>query len=37
VVTTGSSTYAQLADTRPDHILRRFADLVTVVRNGAEG
>jgi phosphoglycolate phosphatase len=36
VVTTGSSTYAQLVDAHPDHVLSRFSDLVGVVRNGAE-
>jgi len=35
VVTTGSSTPEELAAARPDHFLRRFADLVGVVRNGA--
>ena len=34
VVTTGSSTPEELQAARPDHFLRRFADLVGVVRNG---
>jgi len=37
VVTTGSSSYEQLVDARPDHVLGRFSDLVAVVRNGARG
>ncbi len=37
VVTTGSSSYEQLVDAHPDHVLRRFSDLVGVVRNGARG
>ena len=35
VVSTGSSTYEQLAGSRPDHMLGRFADLVDLVRDGA--
>jgi phosphoglycolate phosphatase len=34
VVTSGSSTYAQLAESKPDHVLQRFSDLVHIVRNG---
>jgi phosphoglycolate phosphatase len=37
VVTTGSSSYEQLVDAHPDHVLDRFSDLVGVVRNGARG
>jgi phosphoglycolate phosphatase len=37
VVTTGSSSYEQLVDAHPDHVLGRFSDLVGVVRNGAHG
>jgi phosphoglycolate phosphatase len=35
VVTTGSSSYEELVNARPDHVLDRFSDLVGVVRNGA--
>ena len=35
VVSTGSSSHAQLVDSHPDHVLARFADLLDVVRNGA--
>jgi phosphoglycolate phosphatase len=35
VVTTGSSSYQQLVDASPDHVLGRFSDLVRLVRNGA--
>jgi phosphoglycolate phosphatase len=35
VLTTGSSTYDQLRDAHPDHMLDRFSDLLEVVRNGA--
>ncbi|HEY0143158.1 MAG TPA: HAD-IA family hydrolase [Thermoanaerobaculia bacterium] len=35
VVATGSSTAGELTAARPDHFLGRFADLVTVVQNGA--
>ncbi|HEY3055551.1 MAG TPA: HAD-IA family hydrolase [Thermoanaerobaculia bacterium] len=35
VVATGSSSYDDLVDARPDYVLRRFSDLVDVVRNGA--
>ena len=35
VVTTGSSSREQLVDAQPDHVLRRFSDLVSLVRNGA--
>jgi phosphoglycolate phosphatase len=31
VVTTGSSSYEQLVDARPDHVLGRFSDLLRVV------
>jgi len=34
-LTTGSSTYDQLRDAHPDHMLERFSDLLDVVRNGA--
>lgn len=34
VVTTGSSSYEQLAGARPDYILDRFSDLVHIVRSG---
>jgi phosphoglycolate phosphatase len=37
VVTTGSSSYEELVDAHPDHVLDRFSDLVGVVRNGARG
>ena len=37
VVTTGSSSYEQLVDAHPDHVLDRFSDLVGVVRKGASG
>ncbi|GAC1400551.1 MAG: phosphoglycolate phosphatase [Thermoanaerobaculia bacterium] len=36
VVTTGSSSYEQLVDAHPDHVLTRFSDLVRLVRNGAD-
>lgn len=36
VVPTGSSTSDQLRAARPDHYLERFADLLRIVRNGAE-
>lgn len=36
VVTTGSSSYEQLVDAHPDHVLRRFSDLVGIVSDGAE-
>jgi phosphoglycolate phosphatase len=36
VVATGSSSYKQLVDSNPDHVLERFSDLVDLVRNGAE-
>ena len=36
VVATGSSSYAALAECHPDHFLRRFSDLLHVVRNGAD-
>ena len=35
VVTTGSSSYEQLAGAHPDHLLERFSDLIGVVRDGA--
>jgi phosphoglycolate phosphatase len=35
VVATGSSTADELSLSQPDHFLARFADLVTVVQNGA--
>lgn len=35
VVATGSSTYQQLLDANPDHVLERFSDLVELVGNGA--
>lgn len=34
VLPTGSSTYDQLREARPDHMLGRFSDLLEVVRNG---
>ena len=37
VVTTGSSTYDELVQSHPDHVLSRFSDLVSVVRAGAAG
>lgn len=37
VVTTGSSSYEELLNAHPDHMLDRFSDLVGVVRNGARG
>ena len=37
VVTTGSSSYEELVNAHPDHVLNRFSDLVEVVRNGARG
>ena len=36
VLPTGTSTYEQLADSRPDHMLERFSDLVRIVRDGAD-
>jgi phosphoglycolate phosphatase len=35
VVTTGSSSYDQLVESRPDYLLKRFSDLVAIVSNGA--
>ena len=35
VVASGSSSYAQLANAHPDHMLDRFSDLVSVVGSGA--
>lgn len=35
VVSTGSSSSAELAACHPDHFLRRFSDLVQIVSNGA--
>ena len=35
VLPTGSSTYDQLRDARPDHMLGRFSDLLEVVRDRA--
>ena len=35
VVTTGSSSYEQLVDAHPDHMLNRFSDLVGLVGHGA--
>ena len=35
VVSTGSSSHEQLVDSRPDHMLHRFADLLALVRDGA--
>ena len=35
VVASGSSSYAQLVNAHPDHMLDRFSDLVSVVGNGA--
>lgn len=35
VVSTGSSSYEQLRDSRPDHFLERFSDLLRLVRRGA--
>ncbi len=37
VVTTGSSSYQQLIDACPDHVLERFSDLVRIVSDGANG
>src|SRR6476469_1661572 len=34
VVATGSSSYEQLIDAHPDHMLGRFADLADLIRNG---
>lgn len=36
VVPTGSSSYEQLVDAHPDHMLSRFSDLVGIVRRGAD-
>jgi phosphoglycolate phosphatase len=36
VVATGSSTYEQLVDAHPDHVLARFSDLLHLVEPGAE-
>jgi len=36
VLPTGTSTYEQLVDAHPDHMLERFSDLVRIVRNGAD-
>jgi phosphoglycolate phosphatase len=35
VVATGSSSYEQLLESRPDYLLKRFSDLVAIVSNGA--
>jgi phosphoglycolate phosphatase len=37
VVATGSSSYEQLANSHPDHMLQRFSDLLDLVGNGARG
>ena len=37
VIPTGSSTSEELRAAKPDHFLRRFSDLVSLVRDGADG